>query len=290
MQTENRPPGENACPSCASATRPTLSFRGFAVRTCAACELSYLHPQAVPRRSFDADYLLNLLRGQARSIEFFEREAQSLRRIVELRGARALDVGFGAGTFLGVLLREGAQAFGSEISEAACEHARRRFPGAVVFRRGTALASAALTAGSFDLVTFWDSLQYMPDPLAEIAAARHALKPGALLVLQVPRRDAQCLGYARALGWLHGDVARAFLHLPAALFLFSERSLRRALDRLGFDVLELRGHPASLRPRLGPSLKACVSGLANEGYALLTRLTGRRVPLIVYARKRAAHA
>ncbi len=135
-------------------------------------------------------------------------------------------------------------------------------------------------------MTFWDSLQYMQHPLTQLDAAHALLKPGGVLALQVPSRDAQCLWYARQLHRLHPDLARAFLHLPAALFLFSETFLRRALDRLGFEVLDVHGHRPCLRPRLGGSAKSVVVGLANEGYALLARLSRRRVPVIVTARKR----
>src|SRR5262249_3938397 len=154
---------------------------------------------------FDGGYLQDLLSAQARSESFFERELRSLRRWLPLSGARVLDVGFGAGTFLGLLLREGAYAHGAEISEAACEYVRRLFPGVVVSPHGADLRSAPLAPRSFDLVTFWDSLQYMPHSLTQLAAAHVLLKPSGVLTVQVPRRDAQCLRYARRLYKLHPD-------------------------------------------------------------------------------------
>jgi SAM-dependent methyltransferase len=263
---------DGECPACGDKSAPLLEFRGFTLRHCSPCALGYVDPATVARKPFDAGYLQNLLGAQARSEDFFERELRSLRRRLPLPGARILDVGFGAGTFLGLLLREGALAHGAEISEAACEHVRRRLPDVVVSPHAADLRSAPFAPRSFDLVTFWDSLQYMQHPLTQLAAAHGLLKRGGVVALQVPRRDAQCLWYARQLHRLHPDLARAFL--------------RRAFDRLGFEVLDIHGYRPRLRPQLGGSAKSAMVGLANEGYALLARLSGRRVPVIVTARKR----
>jgi hypothetical protein len=43
----------------------------------------------------------------------------------------------------------------------------------------------------------------------------------------------------------------------------------------------------AVRARLGWSAKSAVVSLTNQGYARLARLSGRRVPVIVTARKRA---
>jgi 2-polyprenyl-3-methyl-5-hydroxy-6-metoxy-1,4-benzoquinol methylase len=241
----------------------------------------------VARKPFDVGYLQNVLGAEARSELFFERELRSLRRHLPLRGANVLDVGFGGGAFLGLLVREGARVHGVEISEAACEHVRSRLRDVVVSPHAGDLRSTAFAPRTFDLVTFWDSLQYMQHPLRQLKAAHTLLKQGGVLALQVPRRDAQSLWYARQLHRLHSELARAFLHLPAALFLFSEKFLRRALERLGFEILDVHGYRPRLRPRLGGSAKSAALGLANQGYAVLVTLSGRHVPVIVIARKRA---
>jgi len=66
-----------------------------------------------------------------------------------------------------------------------------------------------------------------------LATARRAMKPGAILLVNVPARDT----------WIATLLGRHWpLLLPEHLFYFSRASLRILLGRAGFDVLGYHRH------------------------------------------------
>ncbi|WP_371501762.1 class I SAM-dependent methyltransferase [Kitasatospora sp. NBC_00374] len=102
--------------------------------------------------------------------------------------------------------------------------------------RGTLPELAPELAGRYDVVSMFHYLEHSTDPAHELAAAREALRPGGLLLIEVP--DPECR-YARLLGrwwlpWLQ----------PQHLNLVPVANLRGRLGELGFTVLlEQHGEP-----------------------------------------------
>jgi len=95
-----------------------------------------------------------------------------------------LDVGAGGGHFLAGAARRGFSVEGFEKSKASCGFASDAF--GLHLRQDDFLAATCLPA---DLITFWGLLEYVERPRDFIAAARRALAPGGLLVVEVPRVD-----------------------------------------------------------------------------------------------------
>lgn len=166
-------------------------------------------------------------------IRTFEGGARLVRRYARGDGRALLDVGCSAGLFLEVALRDGWDAWGVEPSTWLSERARQRV-GARVFT--STLEHAPIDGRTFDVVTMWDVLERVPDPRAFLGAARCALRPGGLLVLNVPARDSFV---ARALG------AHWPLLLPEHLYYFSRRSLRALLGQCGLSALGFHLHVVS---------------------------------------------
>ncbi|MDH6128068.1 class I SAM-dependent methyltransferase [Kitasatospora sp. GP82] len=102
--------------------------------------------------------------------------------------------------------------------------------------RGSLPELAPGLAGQYDVVSMFHCLEHSADPARELTAAREALRPGGLLLIEVP--DPQCR-YARLLGrwwlpWLQ----------PQHLNLVPAPNLRHRLGELGFTVLlEQHGEP-----------------------------------------------
>lgn len=167
-----------------------------------------------------------------------------------------LDVGCGLGFFLRALDpsrwdRYGAEPMPLPYSEAARALGAERIVHAP-------LTGAALPSEKFDVVTFWDSLEHLPDPRAELQEARRVLRPGGLVVLALPNFG----GYqARHFGedWYH-------LSLPHHLWHFTPVTLARLLDSCGFRI-------RILEDRAGPDhYHALKHSLLNR----MTRLHGAR--------------
>ena len=87
---------------------------------------------------------------------------------------RHLDVGCGDGQFLRLARERGWDVVGTEIVEAAAQAARA----AELPVRLGALATATLPESSFNVVTLWNVLDFIPNPVAEIRAAQRILARG----------------------------------------------------------------------------------------------------------------
>ena len=136
-----------------------------------------------------------------------------------------LDVGCGRGNLLEMFQRRGWRVLGTQVSRTAAGAARRR---GVEVLRGE-LPEMELPPGTFDVVTFFHVLEHLDRPERYLRKAAELLRPGGLLVVEVPNFASP--GF-RILG------ARNFcLDYPNHLVFFTPSSLRGLLVRSGFSIV-----------------------------------------------------
>jgi SAM-dependent methyltransferase len=135
-----------------------------------------------------------------------------------VRPASLLDFGCGDGGFLLAASAKGWSAKGVEITP---KHARSK--GLDVVER------IEDTAGSFDLITLWHSLEHVRSPREVLGTLSTRLAPGGRMIVSVPNFDSH---QARLFGakWFHLDV-------PRHLFHFTPLALERLFDICGFKVV-----------------------------------------------------
>jgi 2-polyprenyl-3-methyl-5-hydroxy-6-metoxy-1,4-benzoquinol methylase len=158
----------------------------------------------------------------------FARALDRLERHVPVRGP-LLDVGCYTGVFLGVAAARGWPVTGVEPSRWAAETARSR--GHEVL--GGTLATAALPAAHFAVVTMWDALEHYADPVAELRRARAVTRPGGYLVLTTMRIDAPVV---RLLG------RRWPWYMRMHLSYFTPATVERALALAGWRLARVHGY------------------------------------------------
>jgi 2-polyprenyl-3-methyl-5-hydroxy-6-metoxy-1,4-benzoquinol methylase len=225
-----------ACALCGSTER-RLRFRDgpFSVVTCAGCDLTYVTPRVPPGRLVETVYGADYWRSPAakeRGYTDYRADAELYRRTFRLRKrlvdrfaprtGRVLDVGCAAGFFLEVLRDAGWDVLGLEPSAPIRATARERLGADAVLAEP--LGEADLAPASFDLVTMWDVLEHLPDPVAALRAARGLLAPGGRLIVET--QNVASLA-ARALGrrWQHYKHAEHLHHFHAGTL---ERAYREA--------------------------------------------------------------
>ncbi|MEV4474916.1 class I SAM-dependent methyltransferase [Nonomuraea sp. NPDC049504] len=117
--------------------------------------------------------------------EVFRREGAALG--LDLSSARVLDVGSGTGFYLRQWRALGAKSVtGSDLTEAAAQRLRARFPGTDILRLDIADPGDTLEPASFDAVSAMDMLFHITDDERYRSALRsvaHALRPGGTFVL-----------------------------------------------------------------------------------------------------------
>src|SRR2546428_9581461 len=137
------------------------------------------------------------------------------------RKGRLLDLGCALGDFLLEAKAAGWDVAGVEISTFAAQRARARGLRVTAGR----LEELDLPAASFDVITLYDAIEHLTDPVATLAAVHRLLVPGGLLHLVTPSVGGV---QARLLGrhWYHYKPGEH-------LFYFTPDTLRRAVERAG---------------------------------------------------------
>lgn len=233
-----------SCPLCRSSqSRQLLRARDlstllpgeFPLVRCLECGMVYVNPRPAPEEmeQYYAQHYWTEppAEGQRPFCDRATRYTIDLLARQFPRG-RVLDVGCGIGTQAALMREAGLRPVGLDPYEHACRVAREHYGLEVIC---SYLATANLPERSFDAVTFFDVLEHVYDPVGDLKEARRLLNFGGLVVVKVPNIRAL---QARVFGrwWYCLDVPRHLNH-------FSPATLRRALEKAGFDVVAVWAVP-----------------------------------------------
>ncbi len=126
-------------------------------------------------------------------------------------GRRHVDAGCGHGAIVHELLQRGWDSFGFDASEFMIDLARRHSPGlAGRFAAGDLLEIPF--DGSFDLITCFQVLEHVEDPVVAIRALGDRLSPGGRLALTTPNRHGLVPGWPDP---LTSDPTHVSVHEPS---------------------------------------------------------------------------
>jgi SAM-dependent methyltransferase len=242
---------DNSCPICGSASLVSTSLAGpdrllgtpgfFSVVRCRSCGAGRTRPAA--SASELASFYPSQYHAHSQAEGFAYRAAWRLGQEIRWRKAfrswplsvlaqqppgTALDVGCGRGDLGAALIARGWKVAGVDPSSSAVGLARRRGLDAEV---GTVF-SIDPGAQRFDAVTMLHSLEHVVEPVEDLRAAYSLLRPGGVLVVELPNLDAW---QRRRMGsfWFHLDLPRHRTH-------FTAEALRIACQRSGFEAIEVR--------------------------------------------------
>jgi 2-polyprenyl-3-methyl-5-hydroxy-6-metoxy-1,4-benzoquinol methylase len=281
----------SGCPLCGNRGELRFRLHGYDIHRCHACNAD-----------FNASFVGGGGDGQLFSRQYFEVQhkeafAQQLedyrldpslpvfaRRLSQIEQAigvgRVVDVGPGLGTFLRVARDRGWHAEGVEMSTFASDFIRKTHQLDVF--TGELTEFAQHTAQAFDLITFWDSVEHVAQPLEVLQAARRLLSPSGYLVIATDNFDCLVADIGVALyrasgGRVRYPVERVYIDRNRTYF--TERSLLTLLGRLGLRVVYSEKMEYPLR-----KIRATVI----ERAALATiyaaaRLTRRQAQLTLFA-------
>jgi SAM-dependent methyltransferase len=159
-----------------------------------------------------------------------------------------LDVGCGSGTLLGLLKHRGFRALGVDFSAEAARLADAENGVRVVVG---SLEQAGFPDHSFDIVTLFHILEHIANPRQVLAEVSRILKPGGVIVVQVPNIDSWQFKAFRA-RWYGLDIPRHVID-------YSKGSMLKLLNDSGFlprriKHFNLRDNAPALVSSVFPSL------------------------------------
>ena len=233
------------CNLCgADDTLPVAEIDGFHIVRCRQCGLVYVNPryrEELLREIYTAEYYDH--DGIKNGLEFFgyddyvadeenikitfAKRLKTIERYVDK--GRLLDIGCATGFFLDLARSDGWEGVGTEVSGFSVRYARERL--GLDVRLGI-LRDMQFGAGTFDVVTMWDVIEHVVDPMAELAEVWRILRDGGVLSLITP--DVGSL-VARLLGSRWEEFRRVREHV----YFFSRRTMTEMLRKVGFGVLRM---------------------------------------------------
>lgn len=265
----------SACPVCGSerirhqSTAPTTrgnDQREWRIDRCEGCSHGFMNPQptwAELETYYSGSYAPYdpSHGGRAPDDQIVEkaRTEGEFRHVKITPGMRILDVGCGAGFFLRIASRLGADVQGVEPSDIAASRARQS---GLQVQTGTVADFVRDNPGrQFDLITANHVIEHVPDPVQTLGLMKGLLAPGGIVWIAVP--NSVCW-FSRKLGeqWFSLDV-------PLHLMQFTLKSLARTGELAGLKVRSMATYSL---PR---STADCLRMLLRRRLLIPHKVTGR---------------
>jgi SAM-dependent methyltransferase len=207
----------------------------FVVVQCQRCGLCFTNPRPGPTsigQFYQPDYKPYRFRAkigrggrQTRTSHGRVRYGSQLLELPRQGERRLLDFGCGAGAFLERMHHCGWNVIGLDFSASAVHQIQSKLGLPVLLG---SLPHPELTPNSFEVITMWQSLEHVHQPLEVLRQARELLVPGGRLLVTTPNIDSQAFRWFGP-AWYGLDLPRHLTH-------FSLVTLPVMLERAGFQM------------------------------------------------------
>lgn len=243
--------------------------RGGDLRRCSSCGHAFLVAERAAAEAVYNDHYAGF-----RDDPVFEREARCVLTEELLPRARPparlLDVGCGNGAFLELARDAGYDVVGIDVADAAIARGRAR---GFDVRAGDLREPGCLGTARFDVITFWDVVEHLPDPRSFLQRAYELLNPDGHVLIKTPRTSAATVRVSAVVP----RSAGALLQAPSHVQYFARAGIEALLRATGFDrVSWLPSRPmrsqqrgGSVRRRVARTLVRTFQRIAGDGNLLV---------------------
>jgi SAM-dependent methyltransferase len=249
-----------ACPLCGGAGRHLMTMPIDAktflptphgrVHRCSACGFDYIAPRPTPAQTasfYDIggyytqghddtprvgppSFLSRLRTHIAWRCDRSQEPIDVLSRRLP-RGATIVDIGCGDGSQLALMVERGLRPTGVERDT---QSLALRMRDVEVVEGSAEALPPQLVRGSFDAALYKQVLEHLVDPVAALRNAAELLRPGGLLIVEVPNAQS-AVSRQSALSWFHMDVPRHLNFFSVASLGDAVRAAGLALDEVFFN-------------------------------------------------------
>jgi SAM-dependent methyltransferase len=158
----------------------------------------------------------------------------TLKRLDQYKG-RILDIGCSYGYFLALARQKGWEPYGVEISDHFYKRAIDNLGERFIF--DVPLKKAKFQSDFFDVVTMWDVLDQLMDPLGELKEIRRILKRKGLLIIRVRNMSFHLLLNKFLKKNLFGIIKEPTVF---HLYGFNNQNIKAALDKVHFSRIKIK--------------------------------------------------
>jgi 2-polyprenyl-3-methyl-5-hydroxy-6-metoxy-1,4-benzoquinol methylase len=199
----------------------------FRIVKCHSCGLVFMNPMPDPeelKKYYPLEYYESY--GMAkRELKFLQRS--KVQKVIRLKKKGSiLDIGCQKGEFLKRMEEKGWKVFGVDISVSSCNYARKKL-GLKNIYAGDVL-DFDFPERYFDVVTMWQVIEHLRDPLATLRKINRLLKRDGVLIFECPN--------------FGSFTSRVFkdkwpgLDVPRHLYQFTPPVIRAMAEKAGFRV------------------------------------------------------
>jgi len=176
---------EVSCNICNSTSEEIISKTNIGnIVRCKKCGLLYRNPRLSDRDEIDK-YQHKIYNDSHRLVENQSKKeifVSILNKLEHYKG-KILDIGCADGYFLALARERGWEPYGIEISDFLLRKARESLGGKQII--GVPLKMSNFPPNSFDVISMWDVLDHLTNPLGELIEIRRILKKKGLLIIRV---------------------------------------------------------------------------------------------------------
>jgi 2-polyprenyl-3-methyl-5-hydroxy-6-metoxy-1,4-benzoquinol methylase len=218
----------------------------FNVVRCHRCSLVYVNPR--PAQHELAALYNALSDGPSQAISIGQRDpGHELYKTKKFQRAIALikhhkrdvdkvfDLGCATGVFLDMVAQQGWTPYGSDVNRHLVEQNQSRYGEQIKLQKGTRID---FPERYFDVVTLFDSIEHLPDPVATLREVSRVVRPDGLVVISTPNVEGLLPRWTYQ---LFGKTLGAWEHPtpPGHVYQFSEKTLNMTLKQA--DLLYIDG-------------------------------------------------
>ena len=224
-----------SCLLCGADNSDLLFMKeGFKYVKCTECSLIYVNPR-LNGDKIDEVYVSGRFEYQFKNLFIpsatYRKENLYTERlkIIEsyIPSGKLLDVGAAAGHFMETALERGWDSYGVEISPFAVKYAREKLNIKTI--SNMSLIKKKFEDNFFDVVTTWDVLEHLKNPLEVVGEVYRILKVEGMLFVFVPNFESVEVSICKE----KCDTIVADTHL----IYFTPKTIKELLRKSGFDIL-----------------------------------------------------
>ncbi len=178
--------------------------------------------------NYDEDYISQYLKRSSEIEGNFFKGIEKIQQNLTSGEVRVLDVGCGVGYFLKTLGKTVStySLYGIEPNPKLAKQAQNFVKSAKIIN--SSIENAALKENYFDVITFWDVLEHVYDPIKTLKSTHKLLKKNGIVVIQAPN-------YRSLMTFMTKENWDWWLP-PDHLYHFSPKSMELLLKKSGFKL------------------------------------------------------
>lgn len=208
----------------------------FAVVKCLSCSLVRVEPMPddeerarINQSVYSiSDYKKRYFKDKYFFKRWFKNKLERIERLCSKKG-KLLDIGCSYGFFLEVANERGWDVYGVERNPVSGGAVKERFGDKVFIGL---LENAHLEKRSFDVITLWDVIEHIPQPVEFLCRLKDYLRPDGILCLQVPNINS-FISELKGVSW-------DWLTPGDHLYFFSPETIMQMIAQSGFESIHFR--------------------------------------------------